>query len=109
MRIDPVFGEDGAPSTLADPGWATTVPPGLEADNPPAPLRVAEPASARDAPAPAPAPVRAAVGQATLVDTLRALLPAHALLWRNEDTTPYECDGLTAYRQRPLAVALPET
>ncbi|MCW5639663.1 MAG: FAD-binding protein, partial [Rubrivivax sp.] len=23
--------------------------------------------------------------------------------------TPYECDGLTAYRERPLAVALPET
>ena len=22
---------------------------------------------------------------------------------------PYECDGLTAYRQRPLVVALPET
>jgi glycolate oxidase len=30
------------------------------------------------------------------------------LLWNNEDTTPYECDGLTAYRQRPLVVALPE-
>ncbi len=26
-----------------------------------------------------------------------------------EDTTPYECDGLTAYRQRPLVVCLPET
>jgi hypothetical protein len=26
-----------------------------------------------------------------------------------EDTTPYECDGLTAYRERPLVVALPET
>ena len=36
-------------------------------------------------------------------------LPAHALLWHSEDTTPYECDGLTAYRQRPLAVALPKT
>jgi glycolate oxidase len=30
------------------------------------------------------------------------------LLWNTEDTTPYECDGLTAYRQRPLVVALPE-
>ena len=37
------------------------------------------------------------------------MLPAHALLWNAEDTTPYECDGLTAYRQRPLVVALPET
>jgi len=36
-------------------------------------------------------------------------LPRHALLWNPEDTTPYECDGLTAYRQRPLVVALPET
>jgi len=25
------------------------------------------------------------------------------LLYQTEDTTPYECDGLTAYRQRPLA------
>ncbi|MCQ9224955.1 FAD-binding protein, partial [Streptococcus suis] len=24
-------------------------------------------------------------------------------------TTPYECDGLTAYRQRPMVVCLPET
>ncbi len=36
-------------------------------------------------------------------------MPVHCLLWNNEDTTPYECDGLTAYRQRPLVVALPET
>ena len=36
-------------------------------------------------------------------------MPRHALLWHNEDTVPYECDGLTAYRQRPLLVALPET
>ena len=40
---------------------------------------------------------------------LQAHLPQHALLWQQEDTTPYECDGLTAYRQRPLLVALPET
>ncbi|KAF1044141.1 FAD-linked oxidase C-terminal domain-containing protein [Xylophilus sp.] len=47
--------------------------------------------------------------QAQVVQALLRLLPAHALLWTAEDTTPYECDGLTAYRQRPLAVALPET
>ena len=40
---------------------------------------------------------------------LQAVLPAHAILWSSEDTTPYECDGLTAYRERPLCVALPET
>ncbi|MFG6460148.1 FAD-linked oxidase C-terminal domain-containing protein [Roseateles sp. DXS20W] len=44
-----------------------------------------------------------------LVAALAPLLPAHALLYQAEQTTPYECDGLTAYRQRPLAVALPET
>ena len=47
--------------------------------------------------------------QAQVVKALKALMPAHALLWHREDTTPYECDGLTAYRQRPLVVALPET
>ncbi|TAL20070.1 MAG: FAD-binding protein [Aquabacterium sp.] len=43
-----------------------------------------------------------------VVQALRAVLPRHGLLWEAEDTTPYECDGLTAYRQRPMAVALPE-
>ncbi len=47
--------------------------------------------------------------QRTVVEALAALLPAHALLWQSEDTVPYECDGLTAYRERPLVVALPET
>ena len=46
--------------------------------------------------------------QEQVVDALQAVLPAGALLWTAEQTTPYECDGLTAYRQRPLAVALPE-
>ncbi|MDD2881228.1 MAG: FAD-linked oxidase C-terminal domain-containing protein [Rhodoferax sp.] len=46
--------------------------------------------------------------QAQVVQGLSAALPAYALLWHTEDTTPYECDGLTAYRQRPLVVALPE-
>ena len=47
--------------------------------------------------------------QALVVHALKAVVPAHALLRNNEDTTPYECDGLTAYRQRPLVVVLPET
>ena len=47
--------------------------------------------------------------QSRVVAALGAALPDGALLWNNEDTTPYECDGLTAYRQRPLVVALPET
>jgi glycolate oxidase len=47
--------------------------------------------------------------QARLIGVLAPLLPPHALLYQTEDTIPYECDGLTAYRQRPLLVALPET
>ncbi|MEO7850689.1 MAG: FAD-linked oxidase C-terminal domain-containing protein [Rubrivivax sp.] len=49
-----------------------------------------------------------AARQAQVVAALQPLLPAHALLWRGEDTVPYECDGLTAYREQPLLVALPE-
>ena len=44
-----------------------------------------------------------------IIRSLQAVLPAHSLLWEDEDITPFECDGLTAYRARPLAVALPET
>ena len=46
--------------------------------------------------------------QHDVVTALAAELPRHALLWQTEDTVPYECDGLTAYRQHPLVVALPE-
>ncbi len=46
--------------------------------------------------------------QAKVVSALQAKLPSHAVLSNDEDTVPYECDGLTAYRQRPLVVALPE-
>ena len=61
-----------------------------------------------NAPEPVPGRDRAA-RQREVVATLAPLLPAHALLWQSEDTVPYECDGLTAYRERPLVVALPET
>ncbi len=47
--------------------------------------------------------------QAEVVSALSEWLPAHALLWHVEDTVPYECDGLTAYRETPMVVALPET
>ncbi|RYX92300.1 MAG: FAD-binding protein [Comamonadaceae bacterium] len=53
--------------------------------------------------------LKSAERQAEVVAALQHVLPAHALLWTPEDTTPYECDGLTAYRQRPMCVALPET
>jgi glycolate oxidase len=47
--------------------------------------------------------------QREVAAALRAFLPARAVLYEEEDTRPYECDGLTAYRQLPMVVALPET
>jgi glycolate oxidase len=45
----------------------------------------------------------------SVVNALRGFLPERAILHEEEDTRPYECDGLTAYRQLPMVVALPET
>jgi glycolate oxidase len=64
---------------------------------------------ARELAAPGPVAAATAARQREVVDALGGVLPAHALLWQPEDTVPYECDGLTAYRQRPLVVALPES
>ncbi len=47
--------------------------------------------------------------QEKVAQALRAFLPARSVLWQEEDTRPYECDGLTAYRRLPMVVALPET
>ena len=58
---------------------------------------------------PHPSPAERQALQSRVVQALSAVVPAHALLWHAEDTTHYECDGLTAYRQRPLVVCLPET
>ena len=49
------------------------------------------------------------IDRAALLAELARLLPPDALLSAPEDLTPYECDGLSAYRQLPVAVALPET
>ena len=40
---------------------------------------------------------------------LAALLPPASLLTAPEETKPYECDGLTLFREQPAAVALPDT
>ena len=47
--------------------------------------------------------------QRSVAEKLREFLPGRAVLWQEEDTRPYECDGLTAYRRVPMVVALPET
>ena len=49
------------------------------------------------------------VRQRAVVAALAAFLPERALLYEREDVQPYECDGLSAYRQLPMVVTLPET
>ena len=45
----------------------------------------------------------------TFTSALARLVPPAALLTAAEDTRPYECDGLTLYREQPGAVLLPDT
>ena len=54
----------------------------------------------------APQPQRLA-RRAELVRRLGRLVDEGGLIHRPEDLVAYECDGLSAYRQAPLAVALP--
>lgn len=44
-----------------------------------------------------------------VLHALRAVLPTHCILAREEQMRPYECDGLSLYRQLPMVVVLPET
>ena len=50
-----------------------------------------------------------AAGAAAIVAALRTVLPARCVLAGVEQTRPYECDGLSAFRKLPVAVVLPET
>ena len=44
-----------------------------------------------------------------LVSELSTFLPTESVLYEGEDLRPYECDGLSAYRQTPMIVVLPRT
>ncbi|WP_151636741.1 FAD-linked oxidase C-terminal domain-containing protein [Noviherbaspirillum aerium] len=46
--------------------------------------------------------------QRQVASALDRLLPAGCVLFNEEDTRPYECDGLSAYRQLPMVVVLPQ-
>lgn len=46
-------------------------------------------------------------GNENFLSALQAFLPDKSLLVDEESLRPYECDGLSAYKQLPLAVALP--
>ena len=53
--------------------------------------------------------IKPAISKSELVRRVSAVLPAESLLYDEEELKPFECDGLSAYRKLPLAVALPET
>ena len=46
--------------------------------------------------------------QSQVAEALAAVLPRESILYRHEDTAPFECDALTAYRTSPLLVVLPD-
>ena len=45
----------------------------------------------------------------SILDELLRTLPRESVLHHPEELRPYECDGLTAYRQVPLVVVLPDS
>ena len=57
-----------------------------------------------------PGPDRAALAQRqAVIASLREFLPDQAVIADADELRVYESDGLTAYRQLPMIVALPET
>jgi glycolate oxidase len=47
--------------------------------------------------------------RAEVVAALRAIVPGEGVIDHPDELRPYESDGLTAYRQPPMVVVLPET
>lgn len=57
-----------------------------------------------------PLPDQAVLGRrAVIVDALRAIVPGEGVIDSAAEMLPYESDGLTAYRQPPMVVVLPDT
>ena len=49
------------------------------------------------------------INKPKLIEQLLHILPSESVLYQEEDLRPYECDGLSAYHQLPLIVALPDS
>src|ERR1700744_3353645 len=47
--------------------------------------------------------------KAEVATALQRVLPADIVLSRDEELHPYECDGLSVFRQKPMLVVLPRT
>ncbi|HIB85334.1 MAG TPA: FAD-binding protein, partial [Chromatiaceae bacterium] len=44
-----------------------------------------------------------------LISALKGIIAGDSLLTTTEQMRPYECDGLSAYRELPMAIALPKS
>ncbi|MBT7506478.1 MAG: FAD-binding oxidoreductase, partial [Rhodospirillales bacterium] len=44
-----------------------------------------------------------------IVTALRQIVSGEGVIADENELSAYECDGLSAYRQRPMVVVLPET
>ena len=49
------------------------------------------------------------MNQSDVAAALRQVLPDDCVLSRDEELRPYECDGLSVFRQKPMLVVLPRT
>jgi glycolate oxidase len=49
------------------------------------------------------------VDREQVIRALNGILPAEMLLYEGEELKPYECDGLSAYRQPPMVVVKPNS
>ncbi|WP_455218385.1 glycolate oxidase subunit GlcD [Kaarinaea lacus] len=47
--------------------------------------------------------------QDIIAERFRQFMPGESVLTNEEECRPYECDGLSVYRQLPMVVVLPET
>ena len=57
-----------------------------------------------------PAPDAATIARkGEIVRALRAIVPGEGVIGDDDSLVPFQSDGLSAYRQQPLAVVLPET
>ena len=105
MTIEPRGGHQGGGHDHPDPGHRPEGNRSLDQGHP----HAGGHPSGHPHPQSALTPQARAARQAELVSGLLGILSAAQVLHETEDLHPYECDGLSAYRQLPLAVALPDT
>lgn len=54
-------------------------------------------------------PQRDSTKKSAIIQSLQKIVSCDSVLFEKEDLYPYECDGLSAYRQLPMVVVLPDS